>query len=153
MNPYMSEIHEILRLHQQWLDEEVDGVRADFGCYDLSEADLRGVNLHGAYLSGADVSNADFRGADLSGADLTNTDIFAFYAGHYFAWFHQSSAYPEGNWLQIDCQGFSLAVWQRKGHELLRYEDYSLEERKLYMYLINEVLPRIHVVQLKGPPK
>ena len=44
-----DQLQRILELHQKWLDNNPDGVRAD-----LSEADLRGADLRGADLHGAD---------------------------------------------------------------------------------------------------
>jgi uncharacterized protein YjbI with pentapeptide repeats len=44
----------IVQLHEKWLRNESDGVRAN-----LSFADQRGADLRGAYLTGADLSALD----------------------------------------------------------------------------------------------
>lgn len=46
-----EELNEVLRKHQHWLDEDVDGWAG-------MQADLSGANLSGANLSGADLSRA-----------------------------------------------------------------------------------------------
>jgi hypothetical protein len=91
-----EELAEVLRLHQLWMVNEEDGVRAylsgaylsgaDLSGADLSGADLyganlfgadlSGANLYGAYLSGANLYGADLSGADLSGADLSGADLY-----------------------------------------------------------------------------
>ena len=58
-----DELHEIIRKHKLWLQDEDGGERAD-----LSGADLSGAILSGANLSVADLSGADLSGAILSGA-------------------------------------------------------------------------------------
>lgn len=50
-----EKLREIIDLHEKWLRNEIDGVRA---------------NLCGANLSGANLMEADLREANLSGADL-----------------------------------------------------------------------------------
>ena len=83
-------IKEVIALHQDWLNDKVDGVRADLSGADLSRAflsgadltgadltgaDLSGVDLSGAFLSGANLRIADLSGTDLSGADLSGADL------------------------------------------------------------------------------
>ena len=80
-----EELRNIIDLHEKWLKNETDGVRADLrgadlrgadlSGADLRWADLRGADLYGADLSGADLHWANFRGADLSGADLSGADL------------------------------------------------------------------------------
>ena len=65
-----EELRNIIDLHEKWLRNETDGVRAN-----LREANLSGANLSGANLSLADFSKANLRGADLRGADLRFTDF------------------------------------------------------------------------------
>lgn len=60
-----KDLAETLKLHKQWLDDEDEGIRADF-----SGADLSGADLSRANLLGADLSRADLRGAGLSGANI-----------------------------------------------------------------------------------
>ena len=80
-----TELKEILRLHQLWLDDNKAGIKADLRGTNLYEADLRGANLYGANLYRAnlrgsalyeaDLRGADLRGADLSGANLREADL------------------------------------------------------------------------------
>ena len=65
-----DQLQRILKLHQKWLDNNPDGVRAD-----LHWANLRGANLHEANLRGADLSGADLREANLREADLRRADL------------------------------------------------------------------------------
>ena len=94
------ELNKVLDLHERWLNNKDDGVRANLAEADLSrtylaEADLRKAslsasnlyeaNLHGANLSeaeldianlcGADMRGADLRVANLRGADLREADL------------------------------------------------------------------------------
>jgi len=66
----MENLQETLRLHQLWLSNDSDGVRAN-----LQGADLRGVNLRGADLRRTDLYGADLRRADLLGANLQGVDL------------------------------------------------------------------------------
>ena len=70
-----EELNKILELHQKWLDDDPDGVRADLSYADLTLADLSGVDLKGADLSYADLTLADLSGVDLKGADLSYADL------------------------------------------------------------------------------
>ena len=60
-----EELKVILEKHKQWLDNILEGYRAD-----LSNADLRGADL-----SRVNLREADLRWADLSGATLINATI------------------------------------------------------------------------------
>jgi hypothetical protein len=76
----MIDIEKILDDHKKWINNEVDGVRADLRGANLSSADLRGANLssadlRGAYLGGANLSSADLRSAYLSLADLSVANL------------------------------------------------------------------------------
>ena len=71
----MLGIKEILDLHQKWLNNEENGVRADLSYADLSGANLSGANLRGANLRGANLSGANLRDADLRGANLSYADL------------------------------------------------------------------------------
>ena len=55
-----EELKKVLELHKKWLNNELDGQKAD---------------LSGADLSGADLRHADLRLADLSGANLRHADL------------------------------------------------------------------------------
>ena len=75
-----EELNEILRLHNLYLENDPEGVRADLEDADLENADLsnenlRYANLENADLENADLSNADLRRADLRFADLKNADL------------------------------------------------------------------------------
>ena len=60
-----DQLQRILELHQKWLDNNPDGVRADLRWADLREADLREADLREADLHGANLRGADLHGADL----------------------------------------------------------------------------------------
>ena len=71
-----EEIAEVLRLHQLWIGDEEDGVKANLSGANLFRANLFKANLSGANLSWADLFRANLYGADLSGADLSWADLF-----------------------------------------------------------------------------
>ena len=64
------DLKDILRLHNLWLKDNLEGKRAD-----LRDADLSGANLSGADLRDADLNGADLRDANLSGADLNGANL------------------------------------------------------------------------------
>ena len=85
-----GKLSKILKEHKRWLDNEVEGEKADLSCANLSDvdlncallrrADLIGANLSdayldGAYLGGANLSQADLGGADLEAADLNDANL------------------------------------------------------------------------------
>ena len=71
MRKFTSEkLRKIIDLHEKWLRNETDGVRAD-----LREANLSGANLYEADLHGADLREADLRETDLRGANLYEADL------------------------------------------------------------------------------
>ena len=47
------ELQDILKLHEKWVNDEPDGIRADLSGANLIRADLIRANLSGANLSGA----------------------------------------------------------------------------------------------------
>ena len=57
-----KELKAILKLHQKWLNNEVDGTRAN----------LTRANLYGANLTDANLARAILTGVDLADANLTN---------------------------------------------------------------------------------
>lgn len=68
-----EELNEVLRKHQHWLDEDVDGwegMKANLSGVDLSGVDLSGKNLAFVCLNGANLMNADMTGTCLIGAML-----------------------------------------------------------------------------------
>ena len=70
-----KELIEVLIKHEQWLNREVEGERADLSGANLSGTDLSGTNLIGADLSGTNLIGADLSGANLSGADLSGANL------------------------------------------------------------------------------
>lgn len=75
-----DELGRILELHQDWLDGNPSGVKADLSntylnCVDLKEADLREANLSDVTLNNVDLKGADLRGANLAYAQLNNVDL------------------------------------------------------------------------------
>ena len=75
-----EELNEILRLHNLYLENDPEGVRADLEDADLenadlSNADLRRADLRFADLKNADLSNANLRYANLKGSNLSYADL------------------------------------------------------------------------------
>ena len=80
-----EELQKILKLHEKWLNDEDDGVRAilsganlrgaDLSCANLGCANLHGADLRYAILSGAKLRGADLRCANLGGANLDSADL------------------------------------------------------------------------------
>ena len=76
MRKFTSEkLRKIVDLHEKWLRNETDGVRANLREANLSGANLYEADLCGADLRGANLREADFRGANLSGANLYEADL------------------------------------------------------------------------------
>ena len=65
-----EELNEILRLHNLYLENDPEGVRAD-----LEDADLENADLSNADLRRADLRFADLRHANLIYADLSNANL------------------------------------------------------------------------------
>lgn len=65
-----EKLKQILALHELWIYNDNQGIRADFTGADLEEANLRGADLRGADLEEADLTGANLRGAGLRGAYL-----------------------------------------------------------------------------------
>jgi hypothetical protein len=85
-----DKLQEILVKHEQWLNDDEGGERANLReanlrgadlqwanlrVADLQWANLRVANLRGANLRWANLRGADLRGADLRGADLRGADL------------------------------------------------------------------------------
>ena len=73
-----EQIKEVIASHPDWLNDKVEGVRADLSGAalrkaGLSRADLREANLRGANLREADLRGASLRDADLGGVRLKAT--------------------------------------------------------------------------------
>ena len=71
-----SELVEILRKHQLWLDGDPSGVRANLTRANLYGADLTRANLYRADLYGADLTRANLTRANLYRADLTRANLY-----------------------------------------------------------------------------
>ena len=92
-------IKEVIALHQDWLNDKVDGVRAD---------------LTGAFLSGAFLSGADLRGADLRGADLRGVRLEGIKGDGTYIKSLQIEKYPISytpSMLQIGCKNHLISEW------------------------------------------
>ena len=66
-----EELEKVLKNHQHWLREDVEGwqnMRADLGGANLGGANLQEADLRGANLQEADLRRANLRGASLWGA-------------------------------------------------------------------------------------
>ena len=63
-----EELNNIIKLHQNWINGEEDGARAD-----LSDADLSDANLSVIYLNDANLYNTNLRNSNLRKADLSYT--------------------------------------------------------------------------------
>jgi len=74
-----EELQEVLRLHKLWLNDDINGVKADLSGADLYGADLSGANLSGAYLSGGNISGANPNNAKVSTASHLNKELFDTY--------------------------------------------------------------------------
>lgn len=70
-----GELRNIIDLHEKWLRNETDGVRANLSWANLREADFSCANLHGADLNCANLSEAYLHGADLSCTDLSEANL------------------------------------------------------------------------------
>ena len=120
---------------------------ADLRGADLREANLREADLRWANLSGADLREADLRwanlreanlsGVSLSGANLSHTNIFGFYAGKHFGFYHESKAYPTGNTLKIGCISHDLAHWRKFVEKIGEEKNYSKKEIAKYKAIID----------------
>jgi len=71
----MNQKERIVALHQKWLRDDSEGVRADFSGADLNGADFHGINLREAYFRSASFCDANFRGADLHETNFYCADL------------------------------------------------------------------------------
>ena len=69
------DLKDILRLHNLWLKDNLEGKRADLRDANLSGADLSGANLKDANLRDANLNGADLSGANLSDANLRDANL------------------------------------------------------------------------------
>ena len=71
-----TELQNILKKHQLWLDRKPGGERANLKGAILFEANLEGVNLKYANLERADLREANLERANLKEADLREANLF-----------------------------------------------------------------------------
>ncbi len=113
----MYTLREVLELHQKWLNDEPEGVKASLSGANLRWANLREANLHEANLSWANLQEANLHGADLSGADLHGADLLC-QGDMLFIRTMQFDTWQIGythDTLQIGCQTHPIEKWQRWG--------------------------------------
>ena len=65
-----TDLSEILRKHELWLEDKEGGERAN-----LRKKDLQATHMRGAYMQDADMQDADMQRANLRGADMRGADI------------------------------------------------------------------------------
>ena len=80
-----EELDKTIQLHQKWLNNDPEGVRANMSGANMrstnmrdanmSGANMRSTNMRGADMSGANMRDADMRWADMSGADMRDADM------------------------------------------------------------------------------
>ena len=70
-----EELSEILEKHEQWLQDEGKGERANLSAANLSGLNLVGVNLQCANLHQADLRNTSLQDANLKGVNLSFADL------------------------------------------------------------------------------
>ena len=71
-----TELQNILKKHQLWLDREPGGERANLEGANLFQADLEGVNLRDANLERANLVGANLRRTNLFEANLFEANLF-----------------------------------------------------------------------------
>lgn len=74
-----GELNEILKKHEQWLQDEGKGERANLSAANLSGLNLAGVNLQCANLHQADLRNTSLQDANLKGVNLSFADLSGAY--------------------------------------------------------------------------
>lgn len=70
-----KKLKKVLKLHQKWLQDKPNGVRADLSEEDLQWVDLSNADLREAFLAGANLRMADLSKANLSDADLSYANL------------------------------------------------------------------------------
>ena len=70
-----KELDKTIRLHQKWLNNDPEGVRADMSGANMRDADMRWADMSSANMSGANMRDADMSEANMSRADARDADI------------------------------------------------------------------------------
>jgi len=153
------ELLAILELHKKWLDNSLDGARAnltgadltganltgaDLTEADLSGANLSGANLTGANLIGADLTEADLTGANLTGANLTGANLYIAANDHAIG-LPLIIGNPTGKHrivagmgsIRIGCQSHTLNYWLANASEIGDRYQYSADEINDVLYYLN----------------
>jgi uncharacterized protein YjbI with pentapeptide repeats len=125
----------------------VDLSYANLFSANLSYANLRNADLSYANLSNVDLCNASLHNAsllkvDLREADLRETLIVTFCAGRDFGFYQ-----PDTGYCKIGCIGMQLKEWQKEYKTVGIRNSYSESEIDVYGLIINELLPKIIVVE------
>ena len=121
-----KELKAIFKLHQKWLNNEVDGIRANLTDAILTDANLTRANLTRANLTGATLSGADLTGVDLADANLTNLlgnmkHIKTVQTDKYLVTYTTRV-------LQIGCKKYSIEEWKNFDDEtILKMDSGALE--------------------------
>lgn len=110
-----QELEAVIEKHVKWLNDEVDGVRAN-----LTEADLRGADLTEANLTGARIFNATGDGVIIRSMQLPRYTVNVC-----------------DDWLQIGCEGHRLHEWEQFDDETINGMDSgALEWRQQHKRLV-----------------
>jgi len=115
-----EELQEVLRLHKLWLNDDINGVKADLSGADLYGADLSGANLSGANLSGAKISDTEY---------LVKT-LFINGSIHSVSWYGC-------NQIQIGCHKKEIDWWKENYKMIGEKEGYAPEQiEEYYDYIL-----------------
>ena len=159
-----EQLKQILKEHQEWLQDNSKGKRADLSganlsCANLSSANLSGanlsrVNLSSANLSGANLSYANLSGVNLSGANLSGATLFRanlvgakfVIAGQELIVNKQSDftrlvgsqhdGYRVKGFIKIGCQEHSVERWLEHVYQIAKNNAYTDEQAEEYEDLV-----------------
>ena len=146
-----DELQTILKKHQQWLNNDAGGEKANLRGANLYEADLSGANLRWANLYEANLRWADLSGADLSGANLrwANLSRANLYGANLyeadfnntglltFSFNKHTAIYTPCGMLRIGCEYHSIDYWAANADAIGKKYQYSDVEIKKYKQFIN----------------
>ena len=95
-----ARLPEILKRHAAWLENRLEGTRANLRDANLAGADLSAANLRDANLQGADLQGANLTGANLRAANLARANLSnAYLQGTYLVRANLSNADLQGTYL------------------------------------------------------